>query len=435
MDPSEPFVIPTSPAIGESDELALWAAVGGLEAAYLAAGAQPLAKPPAERRPAARAAHDILRQPGMVQEVRGLWVTRWDYRTAADVREICDKAAEAHFNVLYFQVRGNADAYYASRVEPWAARLSGVLGQHPGWDPLQVAVDEAHSRGLELHAWINVYPAWLGEEPPPQATPEPMFHRFNRLYGDTWVMWDRNSQPMHLNQHYLWANPAHWAVSEHIVQLCRDIVSRYYVDGLHLDNVRYAGWEYSTDPLTEDRWVQAQALEPGLTRKEFQRRQVSSLVAAIRRTMDSHKPGLPLSAAVWPVYYSVWSWWTAGDGFTGFCQDSVGWVRSGSADLICPMFYLSSITTDDGQYETLLRDFVARVGPGAVCAGITTTYDSFDAIAQRIDISRQLGVAGQALFAYGHLNSRNYWRALRSGPYADRAAVFPPSAARQRVRG
>lgn len=416
------------------DEQQLWAAVGGLEAAYLggdlpAGPLQPVGRSisqPAD-------ATTNVRTPDMPQEVRALWVTRWDFRTADDVRAICDKAATANFNMLFFQVRGNADAFYRSRLEPWAARLAGALGQDPGWDPLQVAIDEAHARGLELHAWVNVYPAWLGETPPPASSPEVMMNRFNRMYGDAWVMWDRNQQPMRLNKEYLWANPAHWAVVEHIQAVCQDIVSRYYIDGLHLDNVRYAGWEYSTDPLTTERWTQAQALEPELTRKEWQRRQVTHLVAQIRRVMDRFKLGLPLSGAVWPVYYDTWDWWNAGDGFTGFCQDSIGWLRAGIMDAIAPMLYLSTITTDDSQYETLVRDFVARARGNPVYAGITATYDSFEPIGRRIDIARRAGAAGQSLFAYGHINSRNYWGDFLAGPYSTRALVLPPPSARRRV--
>ncbi len=412
---------------GTCDEQELWAAAGGLEASYLAS-------------PALREGQRTAMQPGpaleapgpvtapassLMQEGRALWVTRWDFRTPGDIRVIVDRAATANFNMLFFQVRGNGDAYYKSRLEPWAARLSGTLGQDPGWDPLAVAVAEAHARGLELHAWLNAYPAWLGEIAPLDTVPETMVARFNRLYGEGWVMWDRHGQPMRLNREYLWAQPGHWAVQEHIVGVCRDVASQYPVDGLHLDNVRYAGWEYSTDPVTADRLALAQALEPGLTWREWQRRQVSGLVAAARAALDTVKAGLPLTAAVWPVYQDTWDWWNAGDGYSGFCQDSVGWLQAGDVGAICPMLYLGSITTDDAQYTALVRDFVSRGQPRLIYAGITTTYDTFAPIGRRIDIARAEGSAGQALFAYGHVSSRDYWDEFRTGPYAEPARIPP----------
>jgi uncharacterized lipoprotein YddW (UPF0748 family) len=411
-------------------EQELWAALGGLEASRSRAAGEMAEAAPA-RSAAAQAAQPEPGQPfrnsHLPAEIRALWVTRWDFSTADDIRRLADKAAAAHFNTLYFQVRGHADAYYASALEPWATRLSGgALGQNPGWDPLATAVEVAHSRDLELHAWLNVYPAWLGVAPPTPADPEPMLTRFNRLFGDQWVVWDRNQQPMPLNEQYLWANPGHWAVLEHIAVVGYDVMSRYLIDGLHLDNVRYPGWEYSRDPITLDRLAQAQTLEPGLDRKEWQRRQVSKLVGRLHSAIQRVKPGLPLSAAVWPVYLETWEWWSAGDGYDGFSQDSVGWVGNGIADLICPMFYLASIATDDAQYQALLDDFVARAGGGHVAAGITAAYDDFAQLARRIDLARAAGTAGQAIFSYGQMEQRDYWDDLANGPYATPARPLLP---------
>ncbi len=370
---------------------------------------------------------------GLPVETRALWVNRWEFSTPDDIRRMADKAADANFNALFFQVRGNADACYPSGLEPWIARLSGVFGNDPGWDPLAVAVDEAHARGLELHAWVNIYPAWLGATPPSPAEPEPMFLRFNRLHGDQWVVWDRQQQPMQLNSHYLWANPGHLAVQDQIAAVGYDIVSRYYVDGLHLDYVRYPGWEYSRDPLTLQAVAQAQALEPGLDRKEWQRRQVNHLVSRLFAGIQGIKPGLTLSAAVWPIYLDTWEWWDAGDGYDGFCQDSVGWVQEAIADLICPMLYLASITTDDAQYQALVEDFVARAGGEHVVTGIIANYDDFDVIARRIDMARAAGAAGQAIFSHGHVNQRNYWIRFKQGPYATPARTLLPESSRRRV--
>ena len=107
-----------------------------------------------------------------MREHRGIWVTRWTYRSADQVREIMDEVAQAGFNAVYFQVRGQHDAFYRSDIEPWAKDLTGVLGQDPGWDPLAVAVEAGHERGLEVHAYLNAFPMWRGETPPGEASPE-----------------------------------------------------------------------------------------------------------------------------------------------------------------------------------------------------------------------------------------------------------------------
>jgi uncharacterized lipoprotein YddW (UPF0748 family) len=94
-------------------------------------------------------------------EGRALWVNRFEYDSPGDIAAIIAKAAAANFNVIYFQVRGQADAYYRSDLEPCAIRLCGKLGNgYPPYDPLEIAVREAHAQGLELHAWLNAFAAW-----------------------------------------------------------------------------------------------------------------------------------------------------------------------------------------------------------------------------------------------------------------------------------
>src|SRR5207302_5651230 len=105
-------------------------------------------------------------------EMRGIWIatvanidwpslaSRGDSaRQRAELRALLDRAAADGFNAVIFQVRSGADALYASKLEPWAGLLTGTPGVDPGWDPLAYAVDEAHARGLELHAWFNPYHA------------------------------------------------------------------------------------------------------------------------------------------------------------------------------------------------------------------------------------------------------------------------------------
>ncbi len=356
-------------------------------------------------------------------EARALWVTRWDYSNPEDIQEIVNRAANANFNIVLFQVRGQADAYYDSNYEPWAARLTGTLGKDPGWDPLATAVELAHAAGLELHAWINVYPAWLGETPPPSTTPEHMYNLFNELYGDNWVQWNDQGQPMQLNKDYLWASPGHEAVSEHIVQVCEDIVTNYDVDGLHLDRVRYYRPEYSYDPVSRARFEAEKAINPALTWEEWQRSQVTSLVSSVYEVISSN-PDLMLTAAVWPVCQDQWGWITW-DGYSGYYQDSQGWMGTGVIDGIAPMLYTITVKDYPDRFDVLVRDFVSSANGRHVWPGITADYASFDEIWSRIEIARQAGAAGQAIFSYSLINQWDYWDEFRDGPYAVPADVPP----------
>ncbi len=359
-------------------------------------------------------------------EARALWVPRWSYTSAADVRSIVSKAAEANFNILLFQIRGQADAYYNSQYEPWADRLTGTLGKNPGWDPLATAIAAAHAEGLQLHAYVNVYPVWLGTQPPlANTTPVHMYHRFNALYGNEWVQWHENGTPMVLNSSYLTASPGHPAVTDHIVAVCRDILQHYDVDGLHLDYVRYSGPYYSYDPISEQRFAAAQPMGWAA----WQRAQITELVSRVYDEMRQLRPQAALSAAAWPIYKDKWGWVTYGavkyDGYDGYYQDSRGWLRSGDADFLAPMLYGTSVQDYLDRYEILVRDFVGESYGRHIYAGIHAGYSSFSEIEQRIEIAREAGAQGQAIFAYSLVEGNQYWDDFKEGPYAEPAQVPP----------
>ena len=94
---------------------------------------------------------------------KALWVTRWDYNSAEDVRTIFANAAEGGFDTVLFQVRGNATVFYPSNLEPWAEEFDH---RHPGFDPLAIACEEAGRHHLSIHAWVNAIPGWRGDKIP-----------------------------------------------------------------------------------------------------------------------------------------------------------------------------------------------------------------------------------------------------------------------------
>ncbi|NNE35947.1 MAG: family 10 glycosylhydrolase, partial [Rhodothermales bacterium] len=202
---------------------------------------------------ACRTTEPVLRAPvpAATAEARALWVARMAYRTPEDVRTIIRNAADFNFNVVLFQVRGNATAFYSSDLEPWAWELTGedpsTLGTDPGWDPLQLACDEAHARGLELHAWVNVLPAWRETVAPPDSVGQ--LWTTNREWfmqnaggevmwpQDWWTYW------------YAFLDPGVPEVKQHLHDVFLEIVDNYPVDGLHYDYVRYPSevgdWAYN----------------------------------------------------------------------------------------------------------------------------------------------------------------------------------------------
>lgn len=373
----------------------------------------------------------LVRGTGTMTEARALWATRFDYSTITDVQQLMDKAAGANFNMVLFQVRGAADAYYSSTLEPWAARLSGTLGEDPGWDPLSAAIEAAHARGLELHAWLNVYPVWAGQTPPPRDT-DPLHLFWSLSYDHSWDDWrvvDSDGVTMTLRQTYLWATPALTDVVDRVVSVTADIASRYDVDGIHLDYVRYPHPTYSYDPFSNAGYQAAHAREPDLTRDEWQRQQVTQLVDRVYREAILPHSEVRLSAAVKGIYKDRWAW-DYPAGYTDYYQDSQGWIQSGTVDAIVPMLYTQMFISypealTPTQFSLVTSDFLTHAGGRHVFPGINAQHLDFSGVSERISIARGLGSPGHAIFSAGVLDQRDFWDDLVAGPYAARAVVPP----------
>jgi uncharacterized lipoprotein YddW (UPF0748 family) len=373
----------------------------------------------------------VQRNAGQMVEFRALWVTRWDYDTVTDVQTLVANAAAAGFNVLLFQVRGNADAFYTPGLEPWAARLSGALGQDPGWDPLQTAIEAAHAYSLEVHAYVNVYPVWAGATAPSSTvTPEPLFWTLSHRHTwDDWRPVDSSGVTMTLNSGYLWATPALTDVVDRVISVTADLVTRYDVDGIHLDLVRYAGKQYSYDPFSNAGYAAANALDPALTRAGWQRRQVTLLVSRVYSEVAIPlRRDLRLSAAVWPVYQDHWGWGYS-QGYGDYYQDSQGWMQAGVVDAIMPMIYpadaVSTTVFTPTQFALLASDFLSHADGRPVFPGISAGYADFNAIAQRVALARNLGAPGHAIFSARLVAQNDYWDEFAAGPYAVPATVPP----------
>ena len=134
---------------------------------------------------------------------------------------LLDRAAQLKLNAVIFQVRPSCDALYASPIEPWSEYLTGTMGQapQPFYDPLAFAIEEAHKRGLELHAWFNPFRALH-----PQAKSPVAPNHISRTHPELVRRYG--------NQ--LWLDPGEPAVREYVLRVVMDVVRRYDVDGVHV---------------------------------------------------------------------------------------------------------------------------------------------------------------------------------------------------------
>ncbi|MFZ5476028.1 MAG: glycoside hydrolase family 10 protein [Myxococcota bacterium] len=316
-------------------------------------------------------------------ELRGVWVDRWTYGSVDDVEEIMAVSAAAGFNTVFFQVRGNADAYYDSAWEPWAKALSGTLGDDPGWDPLQEAVTRGHAHGLEVHAYLNAFPLWTGTTPPAESSP-----RHAYLEHPDWLVADEDGTPMALNSSYVWMSPGNPEVRQRLADVAADVVDHYDVDGVHLDLVRYPGAQYSHDAVSE-------ALYDGSTSwEDWQRLQVVEAVRGVYAVSD-----VPVTAAVWGIYEDQWGWGTS-EGRNDYYQDSRAFVAEGVLDANIPMVYWP-VTDTPGDYldfATLIADHVANSSGRHVYAGINAEDFTWEEEVACIEAARDAGTRGFVIF-------------------------------------
>jgi len=237
--------------------------------------------------------------------VRAIWVTRGDYRSPDDVAKIMEDCSKGGFNVVVFQVRGNGTAFYPSKIEPWAEQFDF---KSPGFDPLSLAIQEAHKRKMELHAWVNVVPAWRGTKPP--ACPDQLYNKH-----PDWFWYDQRGNRQPLTSFYVSLNPCLPEVRAYLVDVFHEIVANYPVDGLHMDYIRFpseppaipagSDIDYPRDAKTLALYKQAAGLEPDANKpawNKWRTDQVTKLVADIRTMMRRARPSAALSASVGAEY-------------------------------------------------------------------------------------------------------------------------------------
>ncbi len=321
------------------------------------------------------------------QEIRAIWVTRWDYKTASDIRVIFNNCGSLGLNRVYFQVRGRSDAFYKSALEPWAEELGG---KDPGFDPLKAAITEARKNSLQLHAWVNVLAGWKGLESP--ANKAHLFH----AHPD-WFLKDRSGKTWRLSNHYTMLNPCNSQVREHVSAVVEDIAKRYRVDGIHLDYIRFVfpsadrRDQVPYDNRTLSLFRKETTGFPGrypVAWDEFRRQAINSVVSRISSRVRKARPGCLVSAAVIRDLKR---------GKEVFLQDSPTWIANGWIDEVIPMNY----EKDHARFEELAKLDSGLAGGSRTIAGLGAhLYRNGADLRRQVEIARKLKSPGYSLFAY-----------------------------------
>lgn len=271
------------------------------------------------------------------REMRAAWIQtvyQGEYATMTpdemrrDFTRKLDKLKELKFNAIFFQVRPESDAWYKSRLEPWSRFLTGTqgVGPIPEWDPMEWLIKECHKRGLEFHAWINPYRAAANANIPlspdhPYAKHPEWFFRYN-------------------NQ--LLYNPALPQSRRHISNVVADIVSRYDVDAIHMDDYFYP-YPVAGQSLNDQAYF---SRDPrGFSNiEDWRRDNVNLLVKEIKATIMAHKPWVRFGVSPFGIYRNRKSDKNGSNtnglqNYDDLYADVLLWDREGWVDYIVPQLY------------------------------------------------------------------------------------------------
>ena len=323
--------------------------------------------------------------PGILREMRGVWiatVANIDWPSSktlsaaqqqAELIDLLDRAANGGFNTVIFHVRPAGDAVYASTLEPWASMLTGTQGTSPGYDPLAFAVQAAHDRGLELHAWINPFRAGNASDTANFAA----LHIFKarrdlaRIYGSQ-----------------VWMDPGEPDVQDRTMAAVLDIVTRYDIDGIHADDYFYPYQERNSSnqiigfPDTAT-WTRSGT---SLTIDDWRRANIDKFVERMYREVHTVKPTLKVGISPFGIWRPGYPSGVNGlDAYATIYADARKWLRSGWVDYMAPQLYWSLSAPQQG-FQPLLDWWIAEsvagrhVWPGLaayrVADGTASAYSS-----------------------------------------------------------
>ncbi|MEI6279487.1 MAG: family 10 glycosylhydrolase [Verrucomicrobiae bacterium] len=332
----------------------------------------------------------------------------------AQALRILDAAKSARLNAVLLQVRPESDALYSSQIEPWSRYLTGTQGQSPGYDPLAFFIAEAGKRGIAVHAWLNPYRAAANAGQPRTAN-----HITKKIPQFTYRVGN-----------VLWMDPGAPQVRLQIVAVVRDLLSRYDLAGIHLDDYFYP---YPTDsglvyPFPDEKTYAAyRAIGGRLDKADWRRNNVHQLIHAISETVRSTKPGALFGVSPFGIY-------TKGsppgvkagvDQYHELYSDPLKWMREGWIDYLAPQLYWAE--GGPQSFSSLLRWWRSpRVNPRGIPIWPGLAVDRLSShgwpaseIATQLDLEKSTAPRGRGGFCLWNIgpltkNTKNILPVVRS---------------------
>lgn len=324
--------------------------------------------------------------PAAPRQFRGAWVATvanidWPSKKGltsaeqrAEILRIVDRAEALHLNALVLQVRPSADAIYPSELEPWTEYVSGAGAANPDYDPLAMWVAEAHRRGIELHAWFNPYRARHKDATGPIAENHvsKVHPEIVKSYGG-----------------YLWLDPGEAESAALTLNVILDVVRRYDVDGVHIDDYFYPYPEGGVDFPDEPSWSRYTNSGGTLSKADWRRKNVSDLIERIYSGVHGVKSWVKFGISPFGLGRPD----RRPPGVTGFSQydqlyaDVETWLEKGWLDYLAPQLYWPR-THKVRPFALLLDGWMKGDTSGRhVWPGLNTSAFSRDEIAYETELA------------------------------------------------
>ncbi len=275
-----------------------------------------------------------------IQAVNGQFMNMNEAQMKQYLLTMLDNLERANVNAIIFQVRVEGDALYESSIEPWTRYITGKQGKSPGWDPLAFMVQESHKRNMELHAWINPYRART------KGTTKVAPNHQSAINPGRFIAYEGQ----------LYFNPALKENRDYICSVAKDIVSRYDVDGLHIDDYFYPYPVKGKEFNDEADFRRSRAANLG----DWRRENVNRLIKQLHETVRDTKPWVKFGVSPFGIYRNASENVPEGSATKGLqaydelYADVLLWINEGWVDYCIPQVYWE-IGHKAADYEALVK--------------------------------------------------------------------------------
>lgn len=329
-------------------------------------------------------------------EYRAVWLTTvenldWPktiVKSPSDITEqknelivLLDSLKGMNVNTVMLQSRVRGDLIYPSAIEPFSHILTGIPGKNPGYDPLAFAIEECHKRGMQLHAWLVTMP--LGKDD--------LIRRQGKL-----ALSKRKKSLCTRYKGAWYMEPGNPATIPYLVELVRELVSNYDIDGVHFDYIRYPDRTNGyPDAALHRKYGKGRSLA------NWRRGNINALASALYKCVKELKPWVRVSCAPLGKYNNLTRYKSFGwDAYNAVFQDAQAWLRDGIMDMILPMIYF-----DKNHFYPFVLDWQENsngrhVIPGIGIYRLMPQYGGWPQleIERQLNTSRSAGTAGTAMF-------------------------------------